>query len=132
MAREIARQTCRSRKHAARRGKMRRRRHRLLPGARAEVRHSRGGRLRVLSNMGHATRLVARMPMPMSARRRAVALLAAFGLCVASCSRHRGPGALSPEQSMKTFHLSDPNVRVELFAAEPNVVDPVEVGFDED
>jgi len=33
---------------------------------------------------------------------------------------------------MKTFHLSDPNVRVELFAAEPNVVDPVEVVFDED
>src|SRR5437867_9447569 len=85
-----------------------------------------------LINMGHATRLVAKMPVPMSVRCRAVALLAACGLCVASCSRHRGPGALSPEQSMKTFHLSDPNVRVELFAAEPNVVDPVEVVFDED
>src|SRR2546425_5529192 len=49
MVREIARQTCRSGKHAARRGKTRRRRHRLLPGARAEVGRSRGVRLRVLS-----------------------------------------------------------------------------------
>jgi len=49
MVGEIARQTCRSCKHAGRRGKTRRRRHRLLPGARAEVGHSRGGRLRVLS-----------------------------------------------------------------------------------
>src|SRR5437899_7916740 len=75
------------------------------------------------------------MPEPMFPCRRVLsgfALIAAFGLCVVSCSRHRGPGALSPEQSMKTFHLSDPNVRVELFAAEPNVVDPVEVVFDED
>src|SRR5439155_4006701 len=48
IVREIARQTCRSRKHAARRGKTRRRRHRLLPAARAEVGPSRGGRLRVV------------------------------------------------------------------------------------
>src|SRR5436305_10692447 len=61
-----------------------------------------------------------------------VALIAALASCVASCSRHRGPGPLSPEQSIKTFHLSDPTVRVELFAAEPDVVDPVEVVFDED
>jgi putative membrane-bound dehydrogenase-like protein len=33
---------------------------------------------------------------------------------------------------MRTFRLSDPNLRVELFAAEPDVVDPVEVVFDED
>ena len=58
-----------------------------------------------------------------------IALVAAFGSCVAGCSRHRGPGALSPEQSIKTFHLS---LRVDLFAAEPNVVDPVEIVFDED
>lgn len=53
-------------------------------------------------------------------------------LLLGCSSTERGPGPLSPEESMKTFRLSDSNLRVELFAAEPHVVDPVEIVFDED
>ncbi len=59
-------------------------------------------------------------------------LLSAFCLLCFGCSRRKGPGPLSPQESLKTFRLSDPNLRVEVFAAEPDVVDPVEIVFDED
>lgn len=38
--------------------------------------------------------------------------------------------ALSPTEALKSFHLSE-DFRVELFASEPQVVDPVEMVFDE-
>src|SRR5688572_2479820 len=37
---------------------------------------------------------------------------------------------LSPEQELATFHLADPDLRVELVAAEPDVVSPVAIAFD--
>jgi putative membrane-bound dehydrogenase-like protein len=70
---------------------------------------------------------------PQSAtRNRLCFLLSAFCLLLFACSRNRGPGSLSPQQSLKTFQLADPNLRAEIFAAEPDVVDPVEIVFDED
>src|SRR5438105_1994274 len=48
----------------------------------------------------------------------------------ASCSKRGAPGSLSPEESLKSFHLPD-DLRIELFASEPHVVDPVEIAFDE-
>ena len=39
-------------------------------------------------------------------------------------------GALSPEEALKSFRL-EPGLRVELVAAEPTVVDPVALAFDE-
>jgi putative membrane-bound dehydrogenase-like protein len=56
-------------------------------------------------------------------------LLIAF---ISSCmhkSRYAGP--LSPEASIKTFRL-DENFKVEIFAAEPLVIDPVSMQFDEE
>jgi putative membrane-bound dehydrogenase-like protein len=41
-----------------------------------------------------------------------------------------GVPALSPQDSLQSFHLSE-DFHVELFAAEPQVVDPVEMVFDE-
>ena len=58
-------------------------------------------------------------------------LLAAFCLLSYGCSRRQGPGPLSPEEALKSFRLSG-DFRVELFASEPHVVDPVEVIFDEE
>jgi putative membrane-bound dehydrogenase domain len=52
-------------------------------------------------------------------------------LTLLACSRKpTGAPALSPQDSLKSFHLSE-NFHVELFAAEPQVVDPVEMVFDE-
>ncbi len=56
----------------------------------------------------------------------AVAALVVF---LGSCGR-RSRGALSPEEALKSFHLSD-DFHVEIFASEPHVVDPVEMAFDE-
>ena len=47
-----------------------------------------------------------------------------------ACSRRRDSGPLSPEQALGTFRLRE-EFRIELFASEPLVVDPVEVAFDE-
>src|SRR5438552_1431685 len=58
-------------------------------------------------------------------------LLAALCLLSFTCSRRQGPGPLSPEEALRRFHLSG-DFRIELFAAEPYVVDPVEVVFDEE
>ncbi len=61
-------------------------------------------------------------------------LLAAAALCalaVCGCGRkHPDSRPFSPADSLKTFQLSE-DFRVELFAAEPQVVDPVEIVFDE-
>ena len=65
--------------------------------------------------------------MPMRVRHLwVVAVLAVF---LGSCGRKSG-GALSPEEALKSFHLSD-DFHVEIFATEPHVVDPVEMAFDE-
>src|SRR5262249_25967482 len=41
------------------------------------------------------------------------------------------PGPLSPKQEQRTFHLPV-GFRMELVACEPNVIDPVAIGFDEE
>ena len=53
-------------------------------------------------------------------------------LIAAGCSRNsrQAPPPLSPEEALKSFHLSE-DFHVELFATEPNVVDPVDMAFDE-
>jgi putative membrane-bound dehydrogenase-like protein len=39
---------------------------------------------------------------------------------------------LEPAEAQKLFQLADPNLRIELAAAEPEVIDPVAIRFDED
>src|SRR6478609_778951 len=41
-------------------------------------------------------------------------------------------GTLSPTDAQKAFQLADSSLRMELAAAEPEVVDPVAIRFDED
>ena len=41
-------------------------------------------------------------------------------------------GPLSPADARKAFQLADGSLRIELAAAEPDVVDPVAIRFDED
>src|SRR6187200_954062 len=48
-----------------------------------------------------------------------------------SCSEKHYTNALSPEEAMRTFTLND-DFKIELFAAEPFVLDPVEMTFDEE
>jgi putative membrane-bound dehydrogenase-like protein len=50
-------------------------------------------------------------------------------LALTGCGRS-GPGSLSPSQALKSFQLSEP-FRLELFAAEPDILDPVDMVFDE-
>jgi len=61
--------------------------------------------------------------------RAALTLLLLIACC---CSRRNGqaPDQLSPDKSLQSFHLSE-DFHVELFAAEPNVIDPVDMAFDE-
>ena len=60
-----------------------------------------------------------------------LAAFAGFLLLFGGCkSKPRRDPALSPQQALKSFHLSE-DFHVELFAAEPDVTDPVEVVFDE-
>src|SRR5687768_15680439 len=40
-------------------------------------------------------------------------------------------GPMPPEQALKAFRL-EPGLRIELVAAEPDVIDPVAMAFDED
>jgi len=55
----------------------------------------------------------------------------AFLLILVACSKKESePPALSPEAALKSFHLSK-DFRIELFASEPEVMDPVEMVFDE-
>ena len=57
-------------------------------------------------------------------------LLGLVMVILAACTRRRDAGPLSPEEALGTFTLRD-EFRIELFASEPLVVDPVEVAFDE-
>ncbi|OJY81951.1 MAG: dehydrogenase [Sphingobacteriales bacterium 44-15] len=51
---------------------------------------------------------------------------------ISSCGqKSKYPGPLSPEESMKTFQFAE-NFKAEIFAAEPLVVDPVTMQFDEE
>jgi len=50
-------------------------------------------------------------------------------LFLGGCSRS-GPGSLTPEEGLKSFRLSE-DFEVQIFAAEPDVVDPVDMVFDE-
>jgi putative membrane-bound dehydrogenase-like protein len=59
-----------------------------------------------------------------------MALLIAL-VCVSACSRKTGEErSLTPAESLKTMKLSE-DFHVELFAAEPDVMSPVEMAFDE-
>src|SRR2546428_92874 len=52
-------------------------------------------------------------------------------LPILSCARKDSHApSLSPQVALKSFHLSE-DFHIELFAAEPQVVDPVEMAFDE-
>ncbi|QDK81642.1 dehydrogenase [Spirosoma sp. KCTC 42546] len=62
-------------------------------------------------------------------RFRMAAFILATGLC-ASCSHYKD--ALTPEEALQSFKLSDDRLAVSVFAAEPQVLDPVEMVFDED
>src|ERR1700676_2933672 len=60
-----------------------------------------------------------------------IALSFVIALLLCACSK-RNPEerALSPQDSLKAIHLSE-DFHVELFAAEPEVMSPVEMAFDE-
>ncbi|CAG4989833.1 hypothetical protein DYBT9275_00391 [Dyadobacter sp. CECT 9275] len=47
-----------------------------------------------------------------------------------SCSQKRYPDALTPEEALKSFDLN-PDFNIEIFAAEPFIMDPVDLVFDE-
>lgn len=49
----------------------------------------------------------------------------------AGCLKRKEGGPLSPRQALESFRLHE-DFRIELFAAEPDVADPVELAFDED
>ena len=67
----------------------------------------------------------------MSLARRRLLPLSLSLLLFASCTnKHPDGRALTPRQSLKSMRLSD-DFHVELFAGEPDVVDPVEMVFDE-
>jgi len=57
-------------------------------------------------------------------------LLLLIALVVISCKEPRYPGPLEPEQALKSFQLHE-GFKIELFASEPDVLDPVEMVFDE-
>ncbi len=58
-------------------------------------------------------------------------LLVALALVSAACSkRSAGPGALSPQEELKSLHVNE-DLKIELFANEPEVMSPVEMVFDE-
>ncbi len=66
-------------------------------------------------------------------RRTSSALKAVAALCclLAACGRQSSePEPLSPGEAHRSFRLSE-DFHVELFAAEPDVVDPVDIAFDE-
>lgn len=57
------------------------------------------------------------------------ALLVLLGPATAA---DRASGPLSPQGELATFQLADPSLRLELVAAEPDVVSPVAIAWDED
>src|SRR5437867_1150335 len=58
------------------------------------------------------------------------ALLLALLTLLSCAQKQSGAPALSPQEALKSFHLSE-DFHIELFAAEPQVVDPVDMAFDE-
>lgn len=68
------------------------------------------------------------LPYARSWRCIAAALAVISCLLLPACSSHRKP--IPPEQALETFELPE-GFRIELAAAEPNVVDPVAMAFDE-
>lgn len=58
-----------------------------------------------------------------------MALVVAAYAAMVACGGHP-PGPLSPAQALDSFRIAE-GFRIELFAAEPHVVDPVEMAFDE-
>ena len=58
------------------------------------------------------------------------ASLAAVALWLLGSCGHRDAGPLSPQEALASFRIAD-GFRIELFAAEPHVVDPVDLVFDE-
>lgn len=56
--------------------------------------------------------------------------LVLFTIIVFSCSEQKYPDPLMPEEALKSFQLQD-GFKIELFAAEPYVLDPVDMVFDE-
>ncbi|MCC6587833.1 MAG: c-type cytochrome [Bryobacterales bacterium] len=59
-----------------------------------------------------------------------VFVVSVLALVLAGCGREKNQGALSPQEALKSFKLAE-DFHVELFASEPDVVDPVDVAFDE-
>jgi putative membrane-bound dehydrogenase-like protein len=59
-----------------------------------------------------------------------ISTLICLTLITASCSQKRYADALTPEEALESFQLDD-NFKIEVFAAEPFVLDPVEMVFDE-
>jgi putative membrane-bound dehydrogenase-like protein len=58
-------------------------------------------------------------------------LLIVIILVSISCKERRYADALQPEEALKSFHVRE-GFKIQLFAAEPHVKDPVEMVFDED
>lgn len=56
-------------------------------------------------------------------------LLLLFAVSLQAAEPPKSP--LSPEESLKHFVLGDPNLQIEIVAAEPEVIDPVAIQFDE-
>lgn len=56
-------------------------------------------------------------------------ILAASLLILPGCARHQDAAPRSPRESLQSMQVH-PDFRVELFASEPDVVDPVEMAFD--
>lgn len=50
-------------------------------------------------------------------------------LLLPGCGRHQDAAPRSPEESLQSMQIH-PDFRVEMFASEPEVVDPVEMAFD--
>ncbi|HRE51627.1 MAG TPA: dehydrogenase [Flavitalea sp.] len=61
-----------------------------------------------------------------------IAIATALMVFISSCEhKSKYPGPLSAEESMKTFQFAD-NFKAEIYAAEPLVIDPVDLAFDEE
>ena len=56
-------------------------------------------------------------------------VLGASLLLLPGCSRHQDAAPRSPQESLQSMQIH-PDFRVELFASEPDVLDPVEMAFD--
>ncbi len=55
-------------------------------------------------------------------------ILGVFLLLLPGCSRHQDAAPRSPRESLQSMQVH-PDFRVELFASEPDVVDPVEMAY---